>query len=211
MSNIKWVQWTNNSGLLKAHAINLDTVGDPIRTVTGSLVPDSATDAATDTPRDTFSLACVEKLDEKAAKRAEALVKAQARAEAKAAGADAKKAAFEAKKLVWAEAAAAKKLAKAEAKAAAAATIKVTAPPAPKVKKPFLRIGKKVIKVVLGSDVVGEFAADKLIEGKEHVVKVTEKSWAVYQETKRVAMGLLQPKAETNSIAAPAQAAPAAE
>lgn len=69
-------------------------------------------------------------------------------------------------------------------------------PKAPKTPKPpvaRLKVGKTITRVVFDKQVVGEFETDKLdmTEGVDTVVKVSDKTWAVYQNKKRVSSGKL--------------------
>lgn len=218
MNNIKWVQWVNRHDVLKAHAIDTDTCTETgvVRTVSGAIVPDSAVDAEDSTPRDEFSLIVLKKRADNEAERAAKDAEKAAAKEAKAAELEAakaekaaKKAALDAERAAAKEAKAAEKLAAKEARDAAAAAVKAekaAATPVPaaekvvsaekvKEKKPVIRFGKKTSKVMLGKDVVGEFASEKVDQSIPHVVKVTDKSWAVYQDKKRVVAGLIKPAA----------------
>jgi hypothetical protein len=267
--NIKWVQWMNSDGQLKAFAVDVDAElkGGLLRSINGSIIPDTAVDAESDTAKDPFCLTILEKYRVRAAlqeaavekkairdqeKASLAEEKAKARADREAAKAKAKaaqEAEKEAKKTEREAAAAARAAARAAAKGVSAeekakakaaqdaerlakktatdaekeaakalriekalkgareASAKASAeaksnkeakavtvekPKPVKVEKgPTIRFGKKTSKVVLGGKILGEFPSEKVNQELPYIVRMTEKSWAVYQDKKRVVMGLL--------------------
>lgn len=202
VAKIKWVEWENRHGELKAHAVDPESKQRTgvERTLTGAIIPAGAKPAKTDTARDVFSQQVIERIqaqqgeraaaDEaksaaREAKAAEKAAKAQERATAAAEKAAAKNAAAAVKAQEKAAAAAEK----ATAKVAAASEAKVARTEAAAKSQGLKRKGDQYLVLSNGKP-VGSFEAKLFdLSGGPPTIAVTDKIWVVSQKNKKIAQG----------------------